>query len=377
MAVNSNHQNQNQNQNQNQVNNTQYLQHRLHVREQEINALKVQNRHLLGKIEELEQAAEPNQIDTQFVADEVKRHIDPVVQALQTTLNASFEMIQSTLKGIYQQSQRSQNAVEEMAAHAQGLETRMNEQRKQDQIFYQDKVFAMIGNFCDRLERQIDVRLRSLSVVEMVHSRQNEILVDLETLKAAIFSVQKFSEANRSDIHRIEKTSSLTQQILQDIQRGGKTIEEPRVRAQATAPRVMIQLPNPGKVNSIEVIPAPVPKAPEAVAEQVHSRGDDHPQVSDRAQNQVPHQAVREFGNLQLSSLAKEDAGMILALLRAEKNELKKVARKARDYLERSVSGDSVPESGNSNEGKSNEVAANTAAANEGNSIGSGGTSPS
>ena len=50
--------------------NPQLLQQRLSVREHEINALKVQNRHLLGKIEQLEQKAVPNQINTQFIAQE-------------------------------------------------------------------------------------------------------------------------------------------------------------------------------------------------------------------------------------------------------------------------------------------------------------------
>ena len=307
------------------------LQNRLHVREQEIQALKMQNRHLLSKIEELEKAAEPNQIDTQFIADEVKRHIDPVVQQLQSTLNASFEMIQSTLKGIYQQSQRSQNAVEEMVAHAQGLEIRMNEQRKQDQNFYQDKVFSMIGNFCDRLERQIDVRLKSLSVVEMVHSRQNEILIDLETLKASIFSVQKFNEANRTDIHRIEKTANVIHQTLLGTQQLGKTGEESRVRnpvieARQVNPRIRIQLPNPGTVEAVQVQTPNVANA--------------SPDQGDHPQSEAPTLAnviSGEMGQVRLSSLAKEDASVILALLRAEKNELKKVAKKAKDYIRSST----------------------------------------
>jgi hypothetical protein len=328
--------------------NPQLMQQRLSVREQEINALKVQNRHLLAKIDELEKAAEPNQIDTQYIADEVKRHIDPVVQQLQATLNASFEMIQSTLKGIYQQSQRSQNAVEEMAAHAQGLEIRMNEQRKQDQNFYQDKVFSMIGNFCDRLERQIDVRLKSLSVVEMVHSRQNEILIDLETLKAAIFSVQKFNEANRIDIHRIEKSTNVIHQTLLDNRHNGKGIEEAKSRGispevRVAAPRVTLQLRNPGNVESLQV------------QEPVQLGSIIQPNLEAESANPLEENAGTrvagisgELGNVKLSSLAKEDASVILSLLRAEKNELKKVARKAREYLEStSRSETDAPDAGN------------------------------
>ena len=66
--------------------NAQLLQQRLTVREQEINGLKVQNRHLLSRIEELEKNAKPNQINTQFVADEVHRHLEPVIGQLQSTI---------------------------------------------------------------------------------------------------------------------------------------------------------------------------------------------------------------------------------------------------------------------------------------------------
>lgn len=346
MAVNSNSQNPN----------PQLLQQRLSVREQEINALKVQNRHLIAKIDELEKAAEPNQIDTQFIADEVKRHIDPVVQQLQSTLSASFEMIQSTLKGIYQQSQRSQGAVEQMAAHARELEGRMNEQRKQDQNFYQDKMFSMIGNFCDRLERQIDVRLKSLSVVEMVHSRQNEILIDLETLKAAIFSVQKFNEANRIDIHRIEKSANVIHQTLLDIQHSGKNIEEIKLRApagevRAAPPRFTIQLPNPGNVESVP-IQAPIGASINPSLESGGQGIGNADQAGNNVENINPEvtNISADIGNVKLSSLAKEDASVILALLRAEKNELKKVARKAREYIQNTTNPEAPsPEPGNQN----------------------------
>jgi len=71
----------------NSQNNPQLLQQRLNVREQEINALKVQNRHLLGKMEELEKQVKPNQINTKFVADDVQKHLEPVIAQMHSMMN--------------------------------------------------------------------------------------------------------------------------------------------------------------------------------------------------------------------------------------------------------------------------------------------------
>ena len=57
-------------------------------------------------------------------------------------MTASFEILQSTMRGIYQQSARAQQAVEDMAAQSRDLENRMNEQRKADQNFYQEQNFS-------------------------------------------------------------------------------------------------------------------------------------------------------------------------------------------------------------------------------------------
>jgi hypothetical protein len=361
--------------------NAQLLQQRLTVREQEINGLKVQNRHLLSRIEELEKNAKPNQINTQFVADEVHRHLEPVIGQLQSTITSSFEILQSTMRGIYQQSQRAQQAVEDMAAHSRDLEMRMNEQRKADQNFYQDKMFSMIGAFCDRVERQIEIRMKALSAVELLNTKQNEMLADVETIKGSIGIMQKNSELNRGDISRIERNASESNEKLIDVQLQTQSTEDlirdtlqqvqnhraefKIIRSELKqAVEVMSRLVDrvgeetfsiPSGEN-LKIVSGPVIEAAPAVAA-VENAGEveENRMINDlidqkhidetRIINDLIEQKHRELEVLernieeQSAMQSKEDAAMILALLRAQKSELQRVAEDAKNYLKEHASG--------------------------------------
>jgi hypothetical protein len=344
--------------------NPQLLQQRLSVREQEINSLKVQNRHLLNRIEDLEKNSKPNQINTQFVADEVHRHLEPVISQLQNTITSSFEILQSTMRGIYQQSQRAQQAVEDMAAHSRDLEMRMNEQRKADQNFYQDKMFSMIGAFCDRVERQIEIRMKALSTVELMNTKQNEVLADIENIKASISIMQKNSDSNRGEITRIERNASESKEKLIDVQLQTQTSEElirdtlqqvqnhraefKIIRSELKqAIEVMNRLVDrvgeetysiPSGDN-IELTPAELPEA------QVAAEPTPPPVDETRIINDLIEQKHRELEVLERSieeqsaTQSKEDAAMILALLRAQKSELQRVAEDAKSYLKEHAAG--------------------------------------
>jgi chromosome segregation ATPase len=359
MSVNYNSNNPNQN--------PQLLQQRLSVREQEINALKVQNRHLLSKIEDVEKQAKPNQINTQYVADEVQRHLEPVISQLQGTITSSFEILQSTMRGIYQQSQRAQQAVEDMAAHSRDLEMRMNEQRKADQNFYQDKMFSMIGAFCDRVERQIEIRMKALATVEIMNSKQNEVLNDVETIKGSIQQMQKNSDANRGEISRIERNASEANEKLIDVQMQTRNSEElirdtlqqiQNHRAEFKIIRselkqtieAMTKLMERVEDSSVIVAQGQVPEILiESSSATSSSNGDDlvdesaqamaAPVDESRIINDLIEQKHRELEVLernieeQSANQSKEDASMILALLRAQKSELQRVAEEAKTYL--------------------------------------------
>jgi hypothetical protein len=347
-------------------NNPQLLQQRLSVREQEINALKVQNRHLLSKIEEVEKNAKPNQINTQFVADEVHKHLEPVINQLQNTITTSFEILQSTMRGIYQQSQRAQQAVEEMAAHSRDLEMRMNEQRKADQNFYQDKMFSMIGAFCDRVERQIEIRMKALATVELMNTKQNEVLSDVESIKGSINQMQKNSDSNRGEISRIERNASEANEKLIDVQIQTQNSEE-LIRdtlQQIQNHRAEFKIIRSELKQSIEAMSKLVDRVNESAvvisaAEEDDSSDEiqvitDVPASQEYSQaassvdegkiiNDLIEQKHRELEALeknieeQSESQSQEDAGMILALLRAQKSELQRVAEDAKTYLKEHV----------------------------------------
>lgn len=171
---------------------------RLFIKDQEINALKVQNRHLISKVEDAENKAKPNQINTQQISAEIHRMV-------QRTLNQAFEAMQTTLRGVYQQSLRSQQAVEDLSTHSRELENRVNESRKIDQAFYQDKILTNLNALCDRIERQIDQRLAALANIDLLIKKQNESLNDLESVKMGMNSIVRNTEQSVVDADRIHE----------------------------------------------------------------------------------------------------------------------------------------------------------------------------
>jgi chromosome segregation ATPase len=335
MAVNSGTQN---------TTNPQLLQQRLQVREQEINGLKIQNRHLLTQLEDLEKQAKPNQIDTQFVADEVRRHLEPVIQHLSGTITSSFEMLQSTMRGIYQQSQRSQKAVEDMSAYTRDLEVRLNDQRKQDQNFYQDRIFSMIGNFTDRLERQIEVRLKSLGTVEILNSKQNEILNELEALKGSFTGVQKNSESSKGEISRVERNSTEINQKLVEVQlqtHGSLELIRDALQ-QIQNHRAEFKLIRSELKLTVDHMNSLLSKVEE---ERSLMDGSLNQQSGDVLIRTLVEQKQKEIEGIEKSleresaGKTQEDAAVILSLLRAQKDELQRAADEAKSYIQLNVAG--------------------------------------
>jgi len=187
----------------------QQIQQRLWVKDQEVSALKVQNRHLIAKLEEAEKKSEPNQINTQKIATEIQSQLRPLISEIEKSLKDSFDILKSTMRGIYQQSQRAQQAVEEIGAHSREVEQRMSEQRKADQVYYQEKILAMVTSFGDRIERQLENRLRSLSVVELMNAKQNEVLADIDMMKASVSELILNHQSLRNEIRNLSGIGEL------------------------------------------------------------------------------------------------------------------------------------------------------------------------
>ena len=179
---------------------TQQIQQRLWVKEQEVSALKVQNRHLIAKLEDAEKSAQPNQINTQKIANEIQNQLRPLIGEIQNSLTESFDILKGTMRGIYQQSQRAEKAVDDIGAHSRETELRMNEQRKADQVYYQEKILSMVTSFGERIERQLENRLRNLAVVELMNTKQNEVLNDIEKIKGALAELIVSNESLRSEV---------------------------------------------------------------------------------------------------------------------------------------------------------------------------------
>ncbi len=193
----------------------QQIQQRLWVKEQEVSALKVQNRHLIAKLEEAEKNAEkkaqPAEVNTQLIASEIQNQIKPLINEIERSLKESFDMLKSTMRGIYQQSQRAQQAVEDIGAHAREVETRHQEARKADQVYYQEKILSMVTSFGDRIELQLENRLRNLAIVELMNTKQNEVLSDVEMIKGAISELIISNEALRQEVRRNSNIEKVTE----------------------------------------------------------------------------------------------------------------------------------------------------------------------
>jgi chromosome segregation ATPase len=288
-----------------------------------------------------------------------------VIAQMHSMMTSSFEMLQSTMRGIYQQSQRAEQAVQEMSSHSRDLEIRMNEQRKADQNYYQDKIFSMIGAFCDRVERQIDARLKSLSVVELMNSKQNEVLSDVESMKASLVLMQKNSEASRGEISRIERnaseaneklidvqlqtqnTEALIRDTLQQIQNHRSEFKIIRSELKQTLESVVRIAGNvenkSAAVVFAESIPAPIPETrsepsvfPIQVQEAASNGVDEGKLISELLDKK--HRALeaieRDIEEQSSTTQSNESATMVLALLRAQKSELQRVASEAKTYLQ-------------------------------------------
>lgn len=212
----------------------QQIQQRLWVKEQEVSALKVQNRHLIAKLEDAEKSAEPNKINTQKIATEIQNQLRPLIAEIEKSLTESFDILKGTMRGIYQQSQRAQQAVEDIGAHSREIELRTNEQRKADQVYYQEKILSMVTSFGDRIERQLENRLRNLAVVELMNTKQNEVLADVDMLKNSVASLVVSNESLRSEIKALIKETA--QQNTSSIEKIAEIYSESsRLKSEAIA----------------------------------------------------------------------------------------------------------------------------------------------
>lgn len=234
----------------------QMIQQKLWVKEQEVSALKVQNRHLIAKLEDAEKSAQPNQINTQKIATEIQNQLKPLIGDIQKSLTESFDILKGTMRGIYQQSQRAQQAVEDIGAHSREVELRLNEQRKADQVYYQEKILSMVTSFGERIERQLENRLRNLAVVELMNTKQNEVLADVDMIKNAIAQLIVNNETLRAELKasKIEtatntyaEATQLKKSTLQEVKASESFLKEQKTETKITPP------PAPEKSNNTKI----------------------------------------------------------------------------------------------------------------------------
>jgi hypothetical protein len=297
----------------------QQLQQKAWVKEQEINALKVQNRHLISKLEEAEKNFQPGQVYSQQIAAEVQNYLKPVIGQIEKSLSQAFELLQGTLRGVYQQSQRAQGAFEDLANHSREFEMKMQEQRKSDQVYFQEKIFSSITAFCDRLERQIDTRLGALSIVELMNVKQNEVLSDVEAMKQRLTETQmqgsRQEEMSRDGLQQIQNHRSEfkilrgeTRAVLEQIQKLNNRIN----LLDGHIEGMIESLPSTrdqGFVHQIENL--------------IQTKNED----INRIENEIKTAPSHELNE------GQENLVLMLEFLRTQKTELKKVADAAKNKI--------------------------------------------
>lgn len=186
------------------------LNQRLWVKEQEVQALKTQNRHLIARLEELEKKktdVEENThalgefrgtLTTQLTAalnaiqEQIHRFTNQILGATETSLKSGFETIQQTMKALYTQNQRGQQQIENAVGSIGNLEKRVDQQAnevmnqtKVHNLQFQDKVIGNLNGFMDRIERLMDSRLQGLSELSRLDYKQEELLREIKALTAA------------------------------------------------------------------------------------------------------------------------------------------------------------------------------------------------
>lgn len=223
-------------------NNPQQTQMILRIREQEVNALKAQNTHLINKIQELEGTKvgiEENnhlisgfrgQMDQQLSAalnqlqEQVQRFTKAVLVNTESALKGGFEAIQGTMKAIYTQSQRGQEQISQSLKIVQEIDKRIEghsidvlSQAKVQNLQFQDKLTANIQNFCERVERTIDNRLEALSGLESLRGKQEETLKSLDSVdrsRADMVSKMMSLEITQKNSDSVNKETQTQVQIL-------------------------------------------------------------------------------------------------------------------------------------------------------------------
>lgn len=186
------------------------LNQRLWVKEQEVQALKTQNRHLIARLEELEKKktdVEENTLalgefrgtlTTQLssalnaIQEQIQRFTSQVLATTETSLKSGFETIQQTMKALYTQNQRGQQQIENAVGSIGNLEKRVDQQAtevlnqtKVHNLQFQDKVVGNLNGFMDRIERLMDSRLQGLSELSRLDYKQEELLREIKALTAA------------------------------------------------------------------------------------------------------------------------------------------------------------------------------------------------
>lgn len=169
------------------------------VKEQEIQALKVQNRHLIQRIEELENSKSDIEVNNKLISNfqgqldqqlthalnqlqqQVQKFTRAVLTNTEAALKNGFESIQGTMKALYSQNQRGQEQIDRALQSTLRLEEKIENhqidvlaQAKVQNLQFQDRLVGNIQNFCDRIERVVDQRLEGLSALDSLKGKQEE-----------------------------------------------------------------------------------------------------------------------------------------------------------------------------------------------------------
>jgi chromosome segregation ATPase len=197
----------------------------------------------------------------------------------------------------------------------------------------------MISNFSDRLERQVEIRLKALGQIEILNAKQNEILSELESMKNSQESVQKNAEINRNEIARMERTTGEMNQKVIDIQIQTRNSEETtrNTLQQVQNHRAefrLIRAELKQAIDTMNVLLQNVERSQNLLDNGAPSM------AGNETLENLLEEKQKEIENLEQSILAnqpgnaEEDAAVVLNLLRAQKQELSRAAADARTYLQ-------------------------------------------
>lgn len=196
----------------------------------------------------------------------------------------------------------------------------------------------MIGTFCNRIERQIEIRFKALSSIELMNTKQNEVLSDVERMRVALENINLYYQESADKLNGVQlnarSSKEMTQNLLQQMQ--NQRAEFKLIRSELnTALDIMNAVPYSKQnrfkpeTNDDDVFASvPIQK------EEIRIERDPSQIIDDLIEKKhIELNELEKNTENQDPEKIQDNAAELLSLIRAQHNEIQRVADDAKQFL--------------------------------------------